>query len=54
MRWYFVSSSGGAFADGTIIYCAQNTSGLPNPNDPIPADGTFIYCTQDTSGLPKP
>lgn len=41
-------------ADGTITYCAFNTSTLPNPNDPIPADGTIIYCTQDTTELPTP
>jgi hypothetical protein len=41
-------------ADGTVLYCQQDTSGLPNPYDPIPADGTVLYCQQDTSGLPTP
>ena len=53
MRWFFLGNNGTP-ADGTIIYCQQDTSGLPNPYDPIPADGTIVFCSQDTSGLPTP
>jgi hypothetical protein len=51
--WYFVGNNGTP-ADGTILYCAQDASVLPDPYDPILADGTIIYCEQDTSGLPTP
>lgn len=38
-------------ADGAVIYCAQDTSGLTNPYDPTPTNGTITYCAQNTSGL---